>query len=121
MKHLFFLSIVLALGIQDKSSLHGKWVSINKVVSYDFKKDGSIIYEQNGYLTLVNSFTLEKGVPMKASFKLRNGSNEVIIPALMQRVHQDTLIIEQFTPGKKPEQFTDGQFKHVLIRTVVKD
>jgi hypothetical protein len=100
---------------QDKSELTGKWVDEQKSVSYEFKSDGTIEFEQNGMSAVVTEYTLEAGNPMKAKLTMRQGPMSMTIPALIKIVDSETLWIEQFAPGQDPSEFSNRPHQiHVL-------
>lgn len=92
---------------QDNPKLEGKWVDEKRKISYNFKSDGSMVFEQNGIPVFVNEVTLEAGDPFKAQFMMRQGGNSLTIPALIKVVNEETLWIEQFAPGQTPTTFSN--------------
>lgn len=103
---------------QDSISFEGKWENTRNKISYEFKSNGKVIFEQNGIPVYVNEVTFEAGDPIKARFTLKQGNMTLIIPALIKVIDEETIWIEQFAPGENPTEFSQrDHMKHVLKKT----
>ena len=102
--------------------LLGKWENKKYQVSYLFKADSSIVFEQMGYPVFVDRYSLDTTKkPQLLIMTVKQGPREVQIPALVEFVDAKTIKIEQFAPYNNPTHFSeeaDGGINkvHVLTR-----
>lgn len=118
-----FLSLSNPISTNEISdfSLMGTWKNDSFSIEYSFYKDGTAYFAQGGFGTVTKYKMDDSKTPIWIDFETSMGKNSIIIPALMQIKHQDTIILEQFSPtSNHPTSFTakDGQLnnKHILYR-----
>ena len=102
-------------------SLMGTWKNDTFSIEYSFENDSTAYFEQGGFGTMTKYKMDDSKTPIWIDFETTMGKNSITIPGLMQIIHKDTIVIEQFSPGSNhPSSFTqeDGQLnnKHTLYR-----
>lgn len=117
---LFFF--INGLSAQNGSlNLSGKWEDSQKMISYEFNPDSTIMFYQNGQGVLISSYTVDTSKdPMWIDFTIKLGNQSMNIMSLLKTIDSNTMWIEQGSSfGEHPTEFsdikTDGKHKiHVL-------
>jgi hypothetical protein len=87
------------------------------------RANGSVIFDQPGASVFITSYTLdETKVPAWLDFTIKQGSQSMIIPALIEFVDENTIKIEQFPPfSKHPLKFSvEGDLNYRNQHTLTK-
>lgn len=115
---LFFVGCVTVSAQNDAFDLTGVWKNEQKKYEYHFKSDSSVIFTQSGMSALINSYTVDTTQsPIWLDFTMKLGSREQVIPALLEIVSEDEIIIEQFPPSyTHPVEFTNSYTKITFKR-----
>lgn len=117
----FFFAIIIAANAQT-DRLVGTWQNEQYKVSYTFRKDGSVIFDQGVTSTFVNSYSLDESkTPIWLDFKIAQGGASMMIPALIEFIDENTIKIEQFPPyGEHPVEFSKDDGNGIVSRHVLK-
>lgn len=111
MKFTFIIASLLITTFSQNpvNTLTGKWKGDKQNIEYEFQKDGSIIFGQSNQHLFIHSYKIDSTKsPYYIDFEIKRGATSIIIPGLLQVIHEDTIILEQFAPvGSHPERFTD--------------
>ena len=115
---LFFVGCVTVSAQNDAFDLTGVWKNEQKKYEYHFKSDSSVIFTQSGMSAFINSYTVDTTQsPIWLDFTMKLGSRKQIIPALLEIVSEDEIIIEQFPPYyTHPVEFTDNRYTKILFK-----
>ena len=115
---LFFVGCVTVSAQNDAFDLTGVWKNEQLNYEYHFKSDSTVIFTQSGMSALINSYTVDTTQsPIWLDFTMKLGSREQVIPALLEIVSEDEIIIEQFPPySTHPVKFTDNQYSKISFK-----
>ena len=115
---LFFVGCVTVSAQNDAFDLTGVWKNEQLNYEYHFKSDSTVIFTQSGMSAFINSYKVDTTQsPIWLDFTMKLGSRKQIIPALLEIVSEDEIIIEQFPPYyTHPVEFTDNRYTKILFK-----
>ena len=115
---LFFLGCLTVEAQSTTLDLTGIWKNEQMKYEYHFKSDSSVIFSQSGYSAFINSYTIDTSKsPIWLDFTMKMGSREQVIPALLEIVSEDEIIIEQFPPfSNHPVEFTENEYTKIRFK-----
>ena len=115
---LFFLSVLTAKAQDGSFELTGVWKNEQMKYVYHFKSDSSVFFSQSGYSAFINSYTIDTSKsPIWLDFTMKMGSRQQVIPALLEIVSEDEIIIEQFPPfSNHPVEFTENEYTKIRFK-----
>lgn len=115
---LFFLGCLTVEAQSTTFDLTGIWKNEQMRYEYHFKSDSSVIFSQSGYSAFINSYTIDTSKsPIWLDFTMKMGSREQVIPALLEIVSEDEIIIEQFPPfSNHPVEFTENEYTKIRFK-----
>lgn len=115
---LFFVGCVTVSAQNDAFDLTGVWKNEQLNYEYHFKSDSTVIFTQSGMSAFINSYKVDTTQsPIWLDFTMKLGSRKQIIPALLEIVSEDEIIIEQFPPYyTHPLEFTDNRYTKILFK-----
>ena len=102
-----------------KSIIIGEWSNDEYKIRYEFKNDSVIFQQLNNVINANYTIDTEK-TPHHLTLTIRNGAMKMDIPALLECLDANTIVIEQFAPATTPTEFSkEGGLmnrKHTLKR-----
>lgn len=106
--------------IAQEVNLDGAWHNQKAQIVYEFKADNQLYFSQMGYVVAAG-YTLDTSVnPHRMDLVITQGGQKMTIPALIEIVDEQTIIIEQFSPYSKPTEFSPDDAtpnsKYILTR-----
>lgn len=115
---LFFLGCLTVEAQSTTLDLTGIWKNEQMKYEYHFKSDSSVIFSQSGYSAFINSYIIDTSKsPIWLDFTMKMGSREQVIPALLEIVSEDEIIIEQFPPfSNHPVEFTENEYTKIRFK-----
>ena len=123
LKNLCFTAVFLlftSFSISQDLDLTGSWEDERLQIVYRFEDDENLYFSQQGYGVFAK-YELESSYePYRMELIMRNGPQEVRIPALLKVIDENTIWIEQFPPGHTPVEFTEGEKAKLLVHKLVR-
>lgn len=115
---LFFLGCLTVEAQSTTFDLTGIWKNEQMRYEYHFKSDSSVIFSQSGYSAFINSYLIDTSKsPIWLDFTMKLGGRQRVIPALLEIVSEDEIIIEQFPPySDHPVEFTENEYSKIRFK-----